>query len=135
MSLKTWMKEFYPILAYRCSKKQALEHSLRKWEGALKKNLKKHCVRYALWSIEEPDAGLYFESLRFISDTCALCNHYETNELSDADSCMQCPLRKMTGAPCDFDEEAPWRKSKNDPMPMIRALRKAIKLTKEGKLK
>ena len=33
MSLKSWKAEFYPVTASRVSKKNALEHSLKKWEG------------------------------------------------------------------------------------------------------
>lgn len=37
MSLKTWKKEFY-----KPSKKNPVASSLLKWEGTLKKNLKRH---------------------------------------------------------------------------------------------
>lgn len=40
MSLKTWKLEFYPVEASTVSKEDALDHSLRKWEGLTEENLK-----------------------------------------------------------------------------------------------
>ena len=44
MSLKTWKKEFYPKEAIDAIKTElmATKHSLRKWRGLTKANLKKH---------------------------------------------------------------------------------------------
>jgi hypothetical protein len=36
MSLESWKAEFYPIPADEVKKKDALAHSLRKWEGLRK---------------------------------------------------------------------------------------------------
>ena len=46
MSLKTWKKEFYPISASRVRKDAiaAIEHSLRKWRGLTKDQMKRHGV-------------------------------------------------------------------------------------------
>lgn len=49
MSIKTWMREFYeelPDCLARWYWRQAIEHSLRKWEGFKKANLQKHGCRW-----------------------------------------------------------------------------------------
>lgn len=47
MSLITWKAKFYPEPANaRMSKRDALLHSLRKWEGLTKENLKKHDAEF-----------------------------------------------------------------------------------------
>ncbi len=47
MSLATWKAEFYPFTAEKCAAEfpeEALDHSIRKWEGLSPENLKKHGV-------------------------------------------------------------------------------------------
>jgi len=83
MSLKTWKKEFYPIPADKCPKSKAIAHSLQKWTGALKKNLKKHGCFIAATSVDDDD-----DRLLFGIDTCAACQHY----LHGDRDCSECPL-------------------------------------------
>lgn len=113
---KAWFAKYYPVQARLVSKKDALDHSLRKWIGLRKKNLEK-------LGLKEPPID--------VSDiTCALCKHYA--DLSPA--CKGCPLIKAgDGRRCDEskseDEDAPFfhYHDSGDPEPMIRLIRKAIK--------
>lgn len=127
MSAESWKKEFYPITAQRCSKKKAVEHSLQKWTGALKKNLKKH--------------GLTAVPINFDSNTCALCVRYADLDFTgdgDGDVCGPCPLYMHLGNRCFYDswldvynEDGTYPydywKDKRDPKPMIKALRATLK--------
>ncbi len=94
MSLATWEKEFYPITASKCKKKDALDHSILKWTGLLPKNREKHGM-----TIKHKSVGLrrynYITSeengelvIRDVS--CALCIIF--------DDCADCPLLE-----CDFE--------------------------------
>lgn len=50
MSIKTWKEEFYPVKPRKSmTTKEAIEHSLRKWEGLRKSNLKKHGLEQVFW--------------------------------------------------------------------------------------
>ena len=90
MSIKTWKKEFYPVSATsRMSKKAAIEHSIKKWEGLLPENLKKHVVISKYGDIHDDEIN--FE----ISDqSCALCQKYFL------ECCIKCPLYEKLGFEC-----------------------------------
>lgn len=125
MSLKTWKKEFYPTPASRCSKRNALSHSLLKWLGLDPEVLKRHGLKKysaAPVIVECDNIATKF----FIDDrTCALCLHF----LNTFIKCKNCPIRLMRGQPCDIGFKAPyvmWLLT-GDPNPMIRLLRRAIK--------
>jgi len=46
MTIKTWKEEFYKVKpSKRMSKVEAIQHSLLKWQGLTKSNLKKHGVK------------------------------------------------------------------------------------------
>jgi len=125
MSIKTWKKEFYPVPASRVSKKNALAHSLRKWEGLKKSNLKKHGVKYdKLFFVGIKDD---LERLLIDATTCALCHHYLDNR------CVDCPLYAVIGKSCDDNG---WREGGSPytdfvdfgkASPMLRLLKKAQK--------
>lgn len=90
MSMKTWLKEFYPITAKEAAKKglmAALKHCLKKWSGLTKAALNKHdiiadCGGAALWDDVE-DKATYINGY-----TCALCQLY----FDQAELCKGCPL-------------------------------------------
>lgn len=98
MSIKTWKKEFYPKSATsRMSKKAAIEHSIKKWEGLLPENLKKHGVVLDKCGdiYENIDDEMNFE----ISDlSCALCYKYLW------ECCKKCPLYEKLGFECGKGE-------------------------------
>jgi hypothetical protein len=123
MSLKTWKKEFYPVEPKkRMTKKQAIEHSLRKWTGLLPSNLVKHGVYKMSKYIQGFENST--DDLRIDGNSCALCVKY----IEAKDNCEACPLAKYLGHPCDMEEEYPytlWLDSEN-PKPMIKALKKLL---------
>lgn len=132
MTLKTWRDEFMPKMpTKRMTKRQAVEHSLRKWEGLTKKNLKKHGVFKSDWFIEDDNDDVSIDA-----NTCALCVKYfdAKTDILDThdDECRKCPLFKTLGEPCDgrsgSQVNSPyniWRLQDN-PLPMIKALRKTL---------
>ena len=109
MSLKSWLKEFYPIKADKVSEKDALQHSLLKWRGALKTNLKKHRLKIHYKRITDKE-GKYFN---FHGLTCALCCVFRN-------TCVNCSLRSCGCLYSDFGVT-------DDPKPMIKLIRAAIK--------
>ena len=123
MSLKTWIKEFYPIPACEVSEEDALRHSLRKWEGLLEKNLEKHRgeipFEYAAFIlIDDEGIPTSFTS----AGTCALCQHYGKYR------CINCPLNEHSNN-CN-EENSAYRKCLNSKSaePMVELLRKLVKL-------
>jgi len=127
VSLASWKKEFYPKRADRTSRAEAASHSLRKWEGALPQNLKRHGVRFECADLLGQRGG-YFP---FNDSTCALCVHCYREEEAGADYsklCRGCPLFEYLGKRCDAHKQ-PYRiaQDDSDPMPMIKALRRVCR--------
>lgn len=131
MSLQTWKEEFYPEKPRKSmTEKQAIEHSIRKWEGLRKTNLKKHKILlyHSVHFIEDENDGMYIES-----ESCALCKKYLHLDKYEANPCEECPLYKSLGKPCDQfkllgEQTSPyiiWEKT-GDPRPMIKALKKLL---------
>ena len=121
MSKKSWKEEFYPISAMqiamdtlhepkRSLDRVLLEHSIRKWTGIRPTNLAKHNIRYSL-------------PISVDASSCSLCRVYYTH----GNDCDGCPLMTKHG-PCDR-ENGPFQSAmrKNDPEPMIKALKRALK--------
>lgn len=124
MSLDTWKKKFYPKPpSKRMTKRQAVEHSLRKWRGLTESELKKHGLKRVWKHIEEIGK---FGELEINAISCALCEKYL--HVPGKDFCQNCPLNKVLGEPCDEDEESPYKiwVTKGNPKPMIKALQRAL---------
>ena len=91
MSIKTWKEEFYTVsAASRMSKKAAIEHSIKKWEGLLPENLKKHGV------VLDRCGDIHDDETKFeiCDESCALCQKYVR------ECCIKCPLYKKLGFGC-----------------------------------
>ena len=113
MSKDTWLAEHYPIPAKLVAAKDALAHSIRKWEGFTQRELAHH-------GLEQPpisaDGG-----------TCALCEHFYKTEADE--DCGDCPIVEYQGFPCTMssltnEEQSPfwkWKAARN-PVPMISLL-------------
>lgn len=103
MSLETWKKEFYPVIATAVSKKDALSHSLKKWQGLAEENLVKHAVIHTQ-GILSNEEHIGFE-LEINGVSCALCTHYL--EVENTDNCCFCPIKIELGHTCntEYDEE------------------------------
>ena len=129
MSIQSWKKEFYPVDASKCRKSilKALKHTLLKYTGTLKKNLKKHDIEKGKGSGRLFDCrGMSYGKLGFGEDTCALCNNP-----SDFPDCEKCVLYE-SGNGCLSENDGDWKSPyhvftiDNDPMPMIRIVKKLI---------
>ena len=147
MSVETWKKEFYPVEAETLAKSTALkatEHSLQKWLGLRKKNLKKHDMIVGGWGDIYSDPGKNSDTASFSIDaeSCALCVKFEEKDHigeNKSESCKTCPLcRVRGGVSCDTcdsgrkgEYDSPWWSwcgEKKNPEPMIRWLRRAKKM-------
>mgnify|MGYP001590096016 CR=1 FL=1 len=124
MSIQTWRDEFYKEEACYVSEKKAVKHSLKKWKGLTKANLKRHHLDHDGVYIFDDD-GADFD----IDDsTCALCCAY-------GNECNVCPLAiARDGIACyevmDDENESPygaWIHGK-DAKPMIGWLKEARKI-------
>lgn len=122
MSLHDWKKEFYPCNAeeFEGTDLEAIEHSLRKWQGLTESNLKKHGLILHGERIEDPDAGMVIDG-----DSCALCALHAESSIEEGFQCPGCPLDAI-GENCDLPTSA-YRESlkTGSPKKMISALRKA----------
>lgn len=101
MSIESWKAEFYPVEAKDVPKEQAVQHSIKKFEGLREENLKRHGVYNSLNYLTDG-----YEKFYFNGDNCALCEYH--NALSDG-SCETCTLCKVRdNVACDdirFDEQ------------------------------
>jgi len=136
MSFKTWIKEFYPVpveeLPKDISDIQAINHSLKKWKGALPKNTKKHNVIYSDYEIME---GTSTKTLQFFGETCALCKKYYHDKqiitnfvehcFDPVDNTRCCPIVDMLNRTqtCNMT----FFTSKNDVKEMVTLLKRTLK--------
>jgi hypothetical protein len=123
-----WLEKYYPKEACYTTKEEALEHSIRKWEGLLFENL----------------PGDFELPVEIDAETCALCYHYMDDSADIPPTteeeyviylergCGECPLFKVRGdVRCDNtmeDEISPPYISyfeNGNPAPMIDWLKKA----------
>jgi hypothetical protein len=128
MSFETWKAEFYPIPADKVKKKDAIAHSLQKWIGLRKKNIKKHAVLMELlWDIPYifDDSRSIFSALSINADSCSLCHVYQEN----GGDCLKCPIsQERGGIRCDREtpkeELSPYGMfvHNQNPEPMIKIL-------------
>lgn len=133
MSVKSWLKEFYPVECTDESIKtnlQAVQHSLKKWRGLTDENLSRHRV-----NVNETNhfrsgrllSGRSNGSLRINDQSCALCHKH-----SGENDCKACPINRVTGKRCDqksYDRvndvwKSPWHEFQDNlnPEPMIAVL-------------
>lgn len=106
MSLKTWKAEFYPIPANETPKEDALDHSIRKWEGLQPDALEKHGLALKRGSIQEFSEQQLYHHVN--GADCALCVHYFDKKALHDDYCLQCPIVKHTKRTCCEGWENPW---------------------------
>ena len=116
-----WLKKFYPVPSTRCKKKDALTHSLRKWEGLRPEVLTEHGLTQGLYKLYDSNDE---QVLSVTSTSCALCHFYYDAEASDEEACMLCPLFAVNKASCDDAYQA--FKGGGNPEPMITLIKQAI---------
>jgi hypothetical protein len=134
MTLATWKAEFFPELKYG-SALEAVENSLKKWQGALPENLAKHggeiCkslkehvgIRAGIGSglLFGFDPGTDERSIEFNSTTCSLCEYAEAQSKLDPEYdettdevCRFCPIYAATdGRACteSYREDGTYKSS------------------------
>lgn len=132
---QSWKKEFYPKSAadrsVQANDLTRLQHSIRKWTGALPENLQKYGVQYDEHTIHKEDQLV----LSFSGGTCALCIHYD--DWDSGVDCFnrkdeqQCPIVRCTGITCDSDYNNTFVASTDDPTPMLELLEKTRKFVED----
>ncbi len=125
MSKDTWLNEHYATPAKHVLAKDALAHSIKKWEGLTQRELAHH-------GLEQPPIAVD-------GSTCALCHHfYETRAdiAEQIEDCDDCPIVEYQGFPCTMssrsnDEDSPYSKwkSQGNPIPMISLLWRTAEAT------
>jgi len=123
MSLKSWKKIYYPVPAKKVSKRNAIAHSLRKWQGLFRSILREHGLRRDGVDI----VGCKGEGTTFGvgADNCALCARYISTVSDEHRRCAECPLLEFTGEGCRDGQWTAFSLCGN-PRPMIKALKKAL---------
>lgn len=116
MTIESWKAEFYPVEAYLVPNDTLalLEHSIKKWEGLLPKNRKKHDLVVGTYGrLTSEDASDYDNVFKASSESCSLCHHYNN---SDEPECVKCPLYIVRGnIECDAPTEDEKRESLGSP--------------------
>lgn len=136
MSLTTWKKEFYPkpassFIKLDGSKKHvqlsAIKHSLKKWQGLTRDNLRKHGLADRQGWISEVNSNI---SVVFDIDggSCALCEVYYQDGSDYSETCKNCPLFQSLERRCDV-EGMPFSKYLDGEGPsfMINALKTTLR--------
>ena len=114
---KAWLKKYYPIPANKCKKKDALAHSIRKWEGLQPKVLAKYGLQID-WALSIVYDETEDRVMRISAGTCALCRFFYLR---------RCPLMPRG---CDKTCNGLWIKftcRPYDAAPMLRGLKAAQK--------
>lgn len=119
MTIKSWKKEFYPVPAENAAKTDlmALRHTLKKYLGLRKENIKKHELLH-LRNVIQDDNDCFV----FSGNTCALCEKYN-------DNCDNCPITKQEGESCNGSDDNVYLQLANNgnPEPMIELMKILIK--------
>jgi len=126
MSAESWRKAHYPVPAEQmldADDTTLVRAAWQKWLGALPTNCKKHGVIYENHTIKLWGRGRAHRStvLCFNSDTCPLCLVYSQHAVAIDGPVERCPIYRFTGGQC-----AVYWDSANDPMPMIRQLKRTL---------
>lgn len=131
MSIDTWIEEFYPVPAsVNMSTKEAIEHSLKKFEGFQEVNLLRHKIVLKQNSLYDEGYDLRDCSFKIDVGSCALCKKFH-----DIYGCHNCPLVRAGFQHCDTPNKkvnsAYQELSRNkNPYPMIEQLKKVLELEK-----
>lgn len=139
IGLEAWKKEYYPTSASKCKTQfEAVEHSMRKWEGLLKKNLKRFGLLKdgrRILEIPRVDGGIFNVDV----ETCALCCVSKYTRYG----CGRCPLYDVRGGvecdrpgDCDRSQISPHFEfvKYGNASSMLRWLRKTKKALTDGRV-
>jgi hypothetical protein len=133
MSLKTWKAEYYTKSAAKVGSNtlKAIQHSLKKWKGLSKEELKKYDLVRKGYAIENklvPD-GEIAPYLCINAASCALCHIF----MDSSGGCDKCPLNFFLGHRCDQGHaftDNPFKAwvMKGDNTIMVKALKRILEL-------
>ena len=154
MSIESWKAEFYSTDArmYGGLDKSpgttvfAILHSLQKWRGLTKENLRKHDLSRVNGRLFDGVSRDWDKGFLINDRSCALCHMFYVNDDFDHPRpparCGSCPLRIEQGIPCDVDNDlgsitsvSPfrWFILTGDPQPMINLLERALRSANQEK--
>lgn len=134
MSLKTWKAVFYPESATKPRTWiDATKHSIQKWKGLSKTNIKRHKLKSAGGELYEADDDTLggVPSMVISDENCALCRRAQAK--SSSYMCHVCPIFEMRGKSCcdgRDNEYYSWIVSGNH-KPMLKLLKQTLKFLEE----
>lgn len=136
--MKTWLEIYYPECADETKKIDAIRHSLRKWIGLKKENLRRFNVSLSevdysahVFKPKDADPESRMILLEIDSESCALCFWYYKERFSIINGehpCSACPLFDPINEKSCSDLHSPYYvfAETRDPSDMIKALRKIL---------
>ena len=135
MSMRGWLKEFYPTPASKVREEDALDYTIRKWTGLLEENLHRHDMVVDGVTLTDKQTGAPILSV--CTSSCALCEFYYDEEEEgclrcpdeeEEEGCPRCPLVRY-GETCCNDNGSGYLKwlGTKDARPMLAALRRVQK--------
>ena len=145
MSLRTWLKEFYPIPADEVSLEESGKAVELKWTGLLSENLEKHKLVIELLNpyfphhnsftpyLYDDTENVYF---KIYASNCAWCC-ITKSRVPDGYPCDKCPAVEAGSMRCEKiikdDIYSPWDYwiGKQNPKPMLNWIREARKLIEQ----
>lgn len=114
MNFEGWKEKYYPKPANETTPEEALDHSLRKWEGALPENAEEFGLSFTRGTMIDgkADWSRAADLLTFDSESCSLCRHHVLpKEIrgSLANRCDTCPITIYKNATGDYyyEEDQP----------------------------
>ncbi len=149
--VEDWFAKYYPCDPHgEMTTKEAIEHSLKKWEGLTEEGLGSHLTieegGVVVWFSREKFELGYVVLLSIDSSSCSLCRVFYSDDTEDDIAvrdrkryyCKSCPLRKVISNPCDYTTASeiaggtygPYQHfmETKDPKPMLELLRRVKEL-------
>ena len=121
MSLTAWKKKYYPVEPTGdMSEREAIKHSLRKWQGLTPEILEEYELekgKTRIFDFGDNDCKCFWVD----NNSCALCMIYEND-------CELCPLPRTLAGNCTYGNSPYeiWAITGNA-QPMIDALKRCLK--------
>lgn len=118
-----WLAKYYPIPAEKCEGDdiELINHAILKWKGLLDlSDYNLYFKRGCVIDITSAETILHING-----ESCTLCETYYHQSDHDDNLCVNCPLAKSLGIPCDnetYDNKSLYAQAKKDPQLMIDAL-------------
>ncbi len=123
MNYKDWLAKYYPIPANEFAGNDIalINHAILKWKGLL--DLSAYNLKFKWGCVVDITSE---ETILHINgESCTLCETYYHRSNHDDNLCVNCPLAKSLGKPCEsgtYDNRSLYARAKKDPQLMIDAL-------------